>query len=134
VPRQARGAHITKDYLAAVNDPEVPAICLATTQTLRVPVIRAAAEAGKPVYCEKPVANSLPELYEIQRIVNASRIPFCVGHNRRCAPAMIEGHHTINKNSSGHRVGFAVDGRRCMPVASQSWWKLDGKKIGVSLS
>lgn len=91
--RDKHGArHITKDYLAAVNDPEVQAICLATTQTLRVPVIRAAAEAGKPVYCEKPVANSLPELYDIQRIVNASRIPFCVGHNRRCAPAMIEGH------------------------------------------
>lgn len=82
---------ITKDYKEAIADPEVQAICLATTQALRVPVIRAAAEAGKPVYCEKPLANSLEEMYEIRKIVHDSKIPFCVGHNRRCSPAMIEG-------------------------------------------
>ncbi len=91
--RDKHGAlHITKDFRAAVNDPEVQAICIATHQTLRLPIIRAAAEVHKPVYCEKPLGNSLEDIYEIGRVVKASGIPFCVGHNRRSSPAMIEGH------------------------------------------
>ena len=80
--------HIRHDYEGAITDPEVDAICLATTEKLRLPVIALAAQAGKPVYVEKPLAMSLEEAREIQRVVHASNIPFCVGHNRRSSPAM----------------------------------------------
>jgi len=83
---------ITKDYMEAIRDPEVQAICLATTEKVRLPVIRAAAEAHKGVYCEKPLARTLDEVHEIRRIVHESGIPFCVGHNRRSSPAMVEAH------------------------------------------
>jgi predicted dehydrogenase len=65
---------------------------LATTEKLRFPVIELAVEYGKPIYVEKPLATTLEEAYKIQRTVNASKIPFCVGHNRRNSPAMIEAH------------------------------------------
>lgn len=84
---------VTKDYHAAINDPQVQAICIATSQDVRIPLIKAAAEAGKPVYCEKPLANTLDEMYEIQKIVHQYQIPFCVGHNRRSSPAMIDAHN-----------------------------------------
>ena len=80
----------TTDFHAVVNDPEVDAICLATTENLRLPVIEAAAAHGKPVYVEKPMAASLEETLQIQAVVNESGIPFCVGHNRRNSPAMID--------------------------------------------
>lgn len=82
--------HTGKVWQAAVNDPEVDAICLATTEKLRLPVIAAAAAVGKPVYVEKPLATSLDEMRRIQQVVHASGIPFCVGHNRRASPAMLE--------------------------------------------
>ena len=81
----------TKDFRDAVSDPEVEAICLATTEKLRLPVIEAAAAAGKPIYVEKPLARSLEEIYQIQDLVHRARIPMCVGHNRRSSPAMMEG-------------------------------------------
>ena len=90
--------HLTHDYRAAIRDPEVQAICVATTPDLRVPVIREAAAAGKPVYCEKPMANSLEEMYEIQQIVREARIPFCVGHNRRSSPAMRDAHRIFSQH------------------------------------
>jgi len=34
----------------------------------------------------------MPEIREIQRVVHETKIPFCVGHNRRCSPAMREAH------------------------------------------
>jgi len=83
---------LTTDWQAAIADPAVQVIVLATTEKLRLPVIAAAAAAGKAVYVEKPLATTLTEMCEIQRVVHATGIPFCVGHNRRCAPAMIDAH------------------------------------------
>lgn len=83
---------ISRDFHAVVKDPEVDMVCLATTETLRLPVISAAADAGLPVYSEKPLAATIEEACAIRDVVHRSGIPFCVGHNRRCAPAMIEAH------------------------------------------
>jgi predicted dehydrogenase len=97
--REQHGAlHTTKDYKAAINDPDVQAICIATTEKLRVPLIAEAARAGKPVYCEKPLAQTLEQMYEIQKIVHESNIPFCVGHNRRSSPAMIDAHRIFRNH------------------------------------
>jgi predicted dehydrogenase len=82
--------HIRKDFQGAIEDPEVDVICLATTEKLRLPVIALAAKAGKPVYVEKPLATTLQEMREIQKVVHAADIPFCVGHNRRASPAMLD--------------------------------------------
>lgn len=82
--------HVRKDFQGAIEDPEVDVICLATTEKLRLPVIAQAAKAGKPIYVEKPLATTLEEMIEIQNVVQASGIPFCVGHNRRSSPAMLD--------------------------------------------
>lgn len=84
--------NISKDWKAVIANPEIDAICLATTEKLRFPVIELAAQYKKPVYVEKPLAITLEELYKIQKTVNKSGIPFCVGHNRRSSPAMLEAH------------------------------------------
>jgi predicted dehydrogenase len=83
-------SHVRKDFQGALKDPEVDVICLATTEKLRLPVIALAAKAGKPVYVEKPLAKTLDEMREIQNVVHSSNIPFCVGHNRRSSPAMLD--------------------------------------------
>ena len=90
--------HIRKDFQGAIEDPEVDAICLATTEKLRLPVIALAAKANKPVYVEKPLAMSLDEMYRIQQAVHESRIPFCVGHNRRASPAMLDAQRIFRRH------------------------------------
>ncbi len=86
--RERYGVATASDWHAVIADPEVEAICLATTEKLRYPVIECAAHYHKPVYVEKPLATTLEELYRIQKLVNQSGISFCVGHNRRSSPAM----------------------------------------------
>ena len=128
--------HITKDYQAAINDPEVQAICIATTEKLRLPLIEAAAKAGKPVYCEKPLAQTLEQMYEIQKIVHESGIPFCVGHNRRSSPAMIDAHRIFRSHMENpkrcswrfdregkNRSKIEGDGIAAMSVRiNDDWW------------
>jgi predicted dehydrogenase len=127
--RDKHGAkRITKDFSDAINDPQVDAICVATTEKLRQPVISAAAKARKPVYCEKPVARTLEEMYEIHTIVKEANLPFCVGHNRRSSPAMIEAHdifarHMSQPNPCAWRWNREGDNRPKIPddaIASMS--------------
>jgi len=89
---------VFRDYREAIAHPDVDAICLATTGKLRLPVIETAAAARKPVYTEKPLARTLDEVYAIQRVVQASGIPFCIGHNRRSSPAMLEAHRLFRRH------------------------------------
>lgn len=78
----------TRDFREAIADPDVDAIIVSTTESFRVPIVRAAARAGKPIYSEKPLADTLENALLIQSMVEESGIPFCVGHNRRSSPAM----------------------------------------------
>lgn len=91
-------SHIRKDFQGAIEDPEVDVICLATTEKVRLPVIALAAKAGKPVYVEKPLATTLEEMHEIQSVVHAANIPFCVGHNRRASPAMLDAQRIFRRH------------------------------------
>ena len=80
----------TTDFRTAVADPEVDLLVVATTEHFRIPIFEAAAAAHKPVLTEKPLAASLAQARHIRDLVRAAGIPFCVGHNRRCSPAMAE--------------------------------------------
>ena len=46
----------TSDYMDIINDPDVDFIKIATTHEVHLPIIEAAAKAGKHVFCEKPMA------------------------------------------------------------------------------
>ena len=76
------------DYREAIADPEVDFLTIATPHDQHLPVIQAAAAQGKHVFCEKPMAMTLPEAHDIIRLVKHSGIKFCVDLNRRMAPSM----------------------------------------------
>lgn len=86
---QFPGLKTTTDFRAAVADPEVDLLVVATKH-FRMPIFEAAAAAHKPVLTEKPMAATLAEARRTRDLVAAAGIPFCVGHNRRCSPAMAE--------------------------------------------
>jgi predicted dehydrogenase len=87
---QYPGLKTTTDFGSAVVDPEVDLLVVATTEHFRIPIYEAAIAARKPVLTEKPLAATLPEARQARDMVIAAGIPFCVGHNRRCSPAMAE--------------------------------------------
>ena len=128
--------HTCNDYREVAADPEVDVVVLATTEKLRLPVIAACADAGKPVYVEKPLAASLDALYAIQRVVQAADLPVCVGHNRRCAPAMVEARALYHRHLADpqsfpwrydregpdHRPALADAGATAMSVQINDDW------------
>lgn len=115
--RRVGNAHhprrVTTDAAEVAADPDVRAVLLSTTQTVRLPLIELFARAGKHIYVEKPLADSFDEMKRILRVVEETGIRFTVGHNRRMAPAVREAVRVLNKH-------------RANPVSSPWRWDREG--------
>ncbi len=79
---------VTSDYMAVINDPEVDLIKISTSHEVHLPIVQAAAAAGKHIFCEKPMAMEEDEAFQIVRAVRKGGVKLCVDLNRRMAPAM----------------------------------------------
>ena len=78
-------AHAGLDALLA--DPEVAAIYVATPNHLHRPVVEAAAAAGLPVLCEKPMAASLADAEAMAVTVARAGIRYGTAFDQRHHPA-----------------------------------------------
>ena len=79
-------AHTTDvEELLASGDVDAVAICSSTDT--HVPLMIAAASAGKAIFCEKPVSLDLAKVDEGLAAVEAGAVPIQIGFNRRFDPA-----------------------------------------------
>ena len=82
--------HLFSNANALIMHPEVDAILIATPDEFHTDLTRACIEAGKPVLCEKPLATSSAEAYQvIEAEVNAGRRLVQVGFMREYDPAHV---------------------------------------------
>jgi myo-inositol 2-dehydrogenase/D-chiro-inositol 1-dehydrogenase len=73
------------DELLGSGDVDAVAICSSTDT--HVPLMVAAAGAGKAIFCEKPVSLDLAKVDEGLAAVAAAAVPIQIGFNRRFDPA-----------------------------------------------
>lgn len=66
-----------------LGDPAVDAVIIATPTNTHVDYIVRAAQARKPIYCEKPLDQSLVRVDECLETLKEHRVPFMLGFNRR---------------------------------------------------
>jgi predicted dehydrogenase len=65
---------------------EFDAAFVTTPPRARVDIVRTLANAGKAVFCEKPITGTVEDALRIQEIVEAAGTPFMVGFMRRFHP------------------------------------------------
>jgi myo-inositol 2-dehydrogenase/D-chiro-inositol 1-dehydrogenase len=71
---------------AALADPDVNAVIVATPTAEHFGQITAALDAGKPVFTEKPLGNGLDEIDTCFQRASDTGLPLFVGFNRRFDP------------------------------------------------
>lgn len=115
---EAHGFTLSDDLEKALADKRVDAVVLATPHSLHADQIVRVAAAGKPVFCEKPLALKRADAERAIAAVEKAGIPIGVGQNKRFWPSMadlrgvvasgalgkimhIEGHYS-NENSGLH--------------------------------
>ncbi len=80
--------HVETDWRKVVGNPEIDVIDVSTPGNTHAEIAIAAAKAGKAVFCEKPIGNTLDEARDMLKAVQAAKVPSAVFHNYRKAPAV----------------------------------------------
>jgi myo-inositol 2-dehydrogenase/D-chiro-inositol 1-dehydrogenase len=91
----AESAH---DLIAA---PDVDAVAICSPTDTHADLIVAAAQAGKAIFCEKPVSLDLAEVDRALAAVQAAGVPFQIGFNRRFDPAHESVHQAVASGAIG---------------------------------
>lgn len=84
---------------SVVQRKDIDVIDIATPNVLHAPIAIAAAQAGKIIFCEKPLAMSLREAETMTQA--ASKLPTLVWFNYRRAPAVVFAKRLIDEGRLG---------------------------------
>ncbi|MEM9040928.1 MAG: Gfo/Idh/MocA family oxidoreductase [Actinomycetota bacterium] len=126
----------TTDWRAAVEHPDVDVVWVAAPNMLHEPIAIAAAEAGKHVFCEKPVGGTPEQTVRIEAATRAAGVVTGVGYNYRWAPLVQYAKQLIDSGELGEITNyrgqfFSMYGAD--PMGLLSWrFQLDGAGHGVS--
>ncbi|KAJ8906700.1 hypothetical protein NDN08_003189 [Rhodosorus marinus] len=71
------------DYHEMLENPELDAVCICSASNQHTDQIIAAAEAGKHIFCEKPIDTDLAVIDEALKAVKKAGVKLQVGFNRR---------------------------------------------------
>jgi predicted dehydrogenase len=103
----------TTDWKQVVAHPDVEVVNVASPNYLHLEMVRLATQAGKHVFCEKPVGVNSDETAAIARLAREARVLSWVGYNYRWAPVVQYARQLIRSGKLGaithYRGRFLVD-------------------------
>ncbi len=99
------------DYHSLLASKDIDAVVIATPTNTHVEVVKAAAAAGKHIFCEKPLALTLAGCDEAIAAANAAGVKLQVGFMRRYDPAYKAAKDKIDTGVIGTPVMFKSIGR-----------------------
>jgi predicted dehydrogenase len=89
------------DYRELLARPDVDAITVATPDALHLPVAVAALDAGKHVFCEKPLAMTVPEARQMVEVAGRSGLVAMVAFTFRYTRALQELRRLLGQGAIG---------------------------------
>src|SRR6266436_8813868 len=73
----------TRDYHAILDRPDIQAVVICSSTDTHAQIIEEAAQAGKHIFCEKPIALDLPSIDRALNAVERAGVKLQIGFNRR---------------------------------------------------
>ncbi len=118
--------YTANDYIELIKDENVDLIVISTQHNTHAKFIIEALEAGKHVYCEKPMCLTLNDLEKIENIYKSSKGELFIGLNRRHAPLIKK----IKKDLSTDKIPAVYDYIANAGYIPESHWTQDEKTGG----
>lgn len=97
-----KGFRLSDNLEAALADPEVQAVAIATPHSTHRKLVEQAAAAGKPVFCEKPFALKHADALAMVDACRKAKVAIGVGQNKRFWPSMAELRKVVASGVLGH--------------------------------
>lgn len=120
---------VVSDLQTALQDPSVQGVVLCTPHTLHTEQIIATANAGKHVFCEKPLSMTRADVLRAVKAVNDNKVALAVGHERRFEPPMLEAMRIVRSGEIGSslQVEANFNQDKFLSLAADNW-RLSGKE------
>jgi len=109
----------------------VDLVDICTPTFSHVELIKAAADAGKPVLCEKPLALTVAEAVEAARHCAAAGVSLQVGQVVRYFPAYVAAHRAFATGAYGEPAVLRF--RRAGGMPRQPWFADEERSGGIAL-
>lgn len=123
--RQYEGDVYT-DYRDLLRRSDIDAVSVCTPNVYHAPISIAAAEAGKHVLCEKPMATSRDEAQDMIRAAKERGVVLMIAHNQRLMPPHVKAKEILESGSLGRvltfRTAFAHGGPESWSVEGKGGW------------
>ena len=120
-----------------INDPEVDAVYVATPPDTHMEYTCKAAEAGKPVYVEKPMARTHEECQTMIRACEAAGVPLWVGYYRRRLPKFLKVQELLEQGAIGDvrsvLIRYYQPPKPSDAFPDQRSWRVDPEIAGAGL-
>jgi predicted dehydrogenase len=122
------GAVATPDLAALIDAVDIVWVC--TWTAAHAEPVRAAVEAGRPVFCEKPLAPTLAECESVA--ADLRRVPHQVGLVLRYAPVFQAAASAIRSGRYGAPLAAILRDDQFFPIQGMygSTWRADVAKAG----
>jgi predicted dehydrogenase len=121
----AAGVPFDTTFESALADPVVQGVVLCTPHSQHTAQIVAAAEAGKHVFCEKPLSLTLADAKRAVAAIERAGVALGVGHERRFEPPIVEAMRLVHTGELGTplqmEANFSQDKFLTMPADN---WRL----------
>jgi len=114
---------ITTDYEELVTHEDVQAVSVVTPDFLHYDIAMAAAQAGKHLLVEKPMATSLEEAQDIAAAVHQAGVTLMVDFHNRWNPTIMEMKKAIEAGELGEvkMASLRMSNRIWVPTELLSW-------------
>ncbi len=99
-------ARSTTNYMDVVNDPKVELISVCVPNAVHKEISIAALNAGKHVWCEKPMATDLAEAEEMLEAARSSKCQTMLGYNYTQNPLVQSVRKLVEEGAIGRVTGF----------------------------
>lgn len=96
----------TSDWRTLIEDPEIDIISITAPNALHKDMALAAINAGKHVYCEKPLAPSASDARQMAEAAESAGVKTQVGFNYLCNPMFTLARDMITSGELGEIRGF----------------------------
>jgi len=128
------------DWRKLVAREDIDAIDICVPNDLHLPIAKAAAEAGKMVLCEKPLARNTAEGLKMCKAVEKAGVMNAVWYNYRRVPAVTLAKKLVDEGKLGrvfhYRANFLQDWTISpdLPQGGNGLWRLDVKAAGSGVT
>lgn len=110
----------TEDPVALINDRDVDAVYIATTPDSHRHYTELAAAAGKPVFCEKPMACTVADAVAMKQACDRADVALFTSYYRRAMPRFLKVKAWLDEGRIGTPLFFHIQltmGPESHPVA-----------------